>query len=64
MYDMDDDGKTELIHLVERALQDKRERDKRRVAARSSLHGSDDQLDNEVAFAADRLPNTIGFEPV
>ncbi len=57
MNDMDDDGKTELIRLVERALQDKRERDAKREQ-------SADQSDIETAFAADRLPNTRGFEPV
>lgn len=57
MNDMDDDGKTELIRLVERPLQDKRERDEKR------RQQSADQLDIETAFAADRLPDTRGFEP-
>ena len=52
----DDDGKTELIKLVERALQDKRERDRRKQQG-------EDQSDIAVAFEADRLPNTRGFEP-
>jgi len=69
-----DDGKTELIRLFEST----QERDDRNIPGRRMTvkniwpqpyqSGSEDQKDNDLAFAADtlpptRLPNTRGFEP-
>lgn len=54
------------IKVVEDALRDRRARDRRKADRRmaaSTTQQSADMADIETAFAADRLPNTRGFEP-